>query len=125
MMFHPIHRHLLLTTNVDRVVTSPAEAKAMLLHLVDSVGMVAVTEPQAFYVKTPGNEGLTGSINLATSHIAFHIWDNDKKLVMDLYSCKDFDVSKVMDTLSLYFINFSNTVGYMLDRDTYKVERVL
>lgn len=89
--FIPIHKHLLLAGIVKFPITEVSDGKQMLVDLVKLVGMTPVTEPQAVYVSELGNEGLTGSINLATSHIAFHIWDKTGLLMLDLYSCKDFN----------------------------------
>lgn len=81
----------------------PEEAKSFLKQLVYNIEMVPVTEPQAVFVEDLGNEGLTGSINLATSHIAFHNWTNSGLLMLDVYSCCSFDVDVVLKVVDYYW----------------------
>lgn len=94
-IFKPIHKHLLIKGTVLLPFTDEDTAKKFLVDLVKLIGMNPVTAPQAVYVYESGNEGFTGSINLATSHIAFHIWDDTGLLMMDVYSCKEFDEGTV------------------------------
>lgn len=95
-MFKPIHKHLLIKATITNPFIKARDAKKFLVDLVNLVGMKPVTKPQAVYVADAGNEGFTGSINLATSHIAFHIWDKSGLLMLDLYSCKEFNEHKVI-----------------------------
>lgn len=116
-MFKPIHKHLIIKADVEYTITEPAEGKMLLLEVVAEADMTPVTQPQAVYVPEAGNEGLTGSINLATSHAAFHIWDKKKLLMFDLYSCKYFDEEKVIKLLTTYFGKMK-IEAVVLDRDT-------
>lgn len=99
MKFNAIHKHLLIKAIVRVPLVDEDEGKQMLEDMVKAIGMKAVTKPQCVYVEEWGNEGLTGSINLATSHIAFHIWDETGLLMMDVYSCKDFTEEPIIDIL--------------------------
>jgi len=101
--FSPIHKHMLIKAHVGKFPKQPAKANKMLLGLVAAIGMVPVTKPQSVYISVPGNEGLTGSVNLATSHIAYHIWDESGLLMMDVYSCCEFDEMVVLSYLEDYF----------------------
>lgn len=116
--FKPIHQHLMIKATFAKGPTEAEEGKKMLRQLVYAVGMVPVTEPQTVYVDYPGNEGLTGSINLATSHIAYHIWDDQKLLMLDLYSCKSFDVMTVLEVLDSFFDDLDVDLR-MFDRLTW------
>lgn len=120
-VFTPQHFHLMFLGTPKTTFTDPETAKQMLLELVASVGMVPVTVPQASYVATPGNEGLTGSINLATSHIAFHCWDNVPMLQFDLYSCCPFYVDSVLKVLDKYYTGFDSHKYRLIDRVTFEV----
>ncbi len=100
--FSPIHQHLLIKATIVNPMIDSSIAKMFLSSLVIKIGMVPVTEPQAVYVTDPGNEGFTGSINLATSHIAFHCWDDNGLLMMDVCSCKCFDTQIVIDHIEEY-----------------------
>lgn len=120
-VFVPQHFHLMFKGSPQSTFTDPEIAKQMLIEMVSTVGMVPVTAPQASYVSTPGNEGLTGSINLATSHIAFHCWDNTPLLQFDLYSCCSFNIEAVMHVLNKYYSSFSSYKYRLIDRMTFDV----
>lgn len=116
MSFVPIHKHLLIRATVLRFPTDPDEMNKHLRELVRLVDMSPVTHPQSVYVAEPGNEGLTGSINLATSHIAYHHWENNKLLMLDLYSCKCFNEDIVIRYLDDNF-NLSSIRYKIIDRE--------
>jgi len=123
-MFIPLHKHLLIKATIGKPLTDPFLAKRMLKDLVSRLGMVPVTEPQVAYVKDLGNEGLTGSINLATSHIAFHVWDVKKLLMMDVYSCCDFNTDAVLSFIMKEFGGFKEIEAMVIDRDTFEIEHI-
>lgn len=70
-----------------------------LTTLVNKVGMQVVAGPTSVYVDEPGNEGITGTITLATSHAAIHVWDakNPSLVQFDIYSCKEYGIETVLD----------------------------
>jgi len=96
--FTPYHQHLL----VKCWVTNPPQKEELLnkwfTYLVETVGMKVVAGPTSVYVSDPGNEGLTGTVTLATSHASIHIWDNAEPPMVqfDIYSCKEFTLEQVM-----------------------------
>lgn len=115
-MFEPIHQHLLVKATFKTPPHFEATGKGMLVSIVNSIGMTPVTQPQCVYVHDEGNEGLTGSINLSTSHIAFHIWDKRNFMMLDVYSCKSFDHKVVLKTLQTYFDGLEIDYVIMFDR---------
>ncbi len=117
MSFQPIHKHLLINAVINKPITSVKIGKLFLSTLVEVIGMVPVTKPQAVYVKAPGNEGLTGSINLATSHIAFHVWDKTKLLMLDVYSCKEFETDDIIDFIEVSFDGIKFAKFMTIDRE--------
>jgi S-adenosylmethionine/arginine decarboxylase-like enzyme len=119
--FNPIHQHLLVKMYVTTPITTPSEGKSMLLDIVERIGMVPVTPPQSVYVDFPGNEGLTGSINLATSHIAYHCWDEQRMLMLDVYSCRNFETEDVLDVVADYFGELYDVHYVTLDRDDFSI----
>ena len=87
-MFVPNHLHLLVKGNIK---TPPKTEKMLNIwfsQLVNNVGMKVVAGPTSVYVNEPGNEGITGTVTLATSHASIHVWDNVKPAMFqfDLYS---------------------------------------
>ena len=104
-MFVPNHLHLL----VKGYLKSPPQTEKVLniwfIQLVDNVGMKVVAGPTSVYVKDPGNEGITGTVTLATSHASIHVWDNDKPPMFqfDLYSCCEFSPKVVLKHIDDWF----------------------
>lgn len=119
--FTPMHQHLLIKARIKEPLNDVDVFKEMLKLLVLRLGMIAVTPPQARYIDTPGNEGMTGSINLATSHIALHIWDDDLRLMADIYSCCPYDSDSIVKYLGFFFGGYSELEYIVIDRDTFNV----
>jgi S-adenosylmethionine/arginine decarboxylase-like enzyme len=67
--------------------------------------MKVVAGPTSIYVNEPGNEGITGTVTLATSHASIHVWDNQNPAMFqfDLYSCSDFTPTQVLDHIDEWF----------------------
>jgi S-adenosylmethionine/arginine decarboxylase-like enzyme len=64
--------------------------------------MVVVAGPTSVYVEEEGNEGLTGTVTLATSHASIHIWEKSQPSMFqfDIYSCSCFKAEEVLEHLS-------------------------
>lgn len=133
-MFNPIHQHLLIKatfdssiliadrlTNLEYVYREDL-GEDFLMEIVAALGMKPVTDARCAYIADLGNEGITGSINLATSHVAFHVWDTDRLLMMDVYSCKSFDTKKALDVVKDYFTGLELEYAMVINRDTGVVE---
>ena len=104
-MFIPNHLHLLIKGYIK---TPPKEEKLLnqwLTELVDNVGMKVVAGPTSVYVNEPGNEGITGTVTLATSHASIHVWDSETPAMFqfDLYSCSNFTPKQVLDHIDENF----------------------
>jgi S-adenosylmethionine/arginine decarboxylase-like enzyme len=104
-VFVPNHLHLLVKGNIK---TPPKTEKMLNIwfsQLVNNVGMKVVAGPTSVYVNEPGNEGITGTVTLATSHASIHVWDNDKPPMFqfDLYSCSEFTSKQVLDHIDDWF----------------------
>jgi S-adenosylmethionine/arginine decarboxylase-like enzyme len=102
MTFIPYHQHLLIKALCKKPFKSESALNEWFKKLVNKVGMAVVAGPTSVYVDAPGNEGLTGTITLATSHASIHIWDNlnPAMLQFDIYSCKKYDIQIVIDLLN-------------------------
>jgi S-adenosylmethionine/arginine decarboxylase-like enzyme len=104
-MFIPNHLHLLVKGYIK---TPPKTEKVLNIwftQLVNNVGMKVVAGPTSVYVDEPGNEGLTGTVTLATSHASIHIWDNVSPAMFqfDLYSCSNFTPKQVLNHIDDWF----------------------
>ena len=93
------HKHILINAQITNPLNTYQEAIDFLDDLVESIGMKKLMGPLAEYVKTPGNQGVTAIVGIETSHIAFHIWDENMpaRLQFDLYTCGPLDKSLVLD----------------------------
>ena len=96
--FNPYHQHLLVKCWATNPPKQEEELNKWFINLVETVGMKVVAGPTSVYVSDPGNEGLTGTVTLATSHGSFHCWDQEKPSMIqfDLYSCSKFTLEQVM-----------------------------
>ena len=101
-MFNPNHLHLIVRGFVNNPPKTEEVLNSWLKTLVSKVGMVVVAGPTSIYVNEPGNEGITGTITLATSHASIHIWDAvvPSLVQFDIYSCKEYDIGEVLNHLN-------------------------
>jgi S-adenosylmethionine/arginine decarboxylase-like enzyme len=95
-----------------------AHLNAFFKKLVDKVRMVVVAGPTSVYVEEEGNEGITGTVTLATSHSSIHVWDAEKPSMFqfDLYSCSCFTAEEVLEELDNWF-ELESANWIMLDRN--------
>ena len=115
--FTPFHQHLLVKCWINKPPKEVDVLNKWLVKLVNSVNMNVVAGPTSVYVDYPGNEGLTGTVTLATSHSSIHIWDSIEPSMaqFDLYSCKSFTIDQVLEC----FIEWGLTKAewMMIDRN--------
>ena len=119
--FLPYHQHLLMKVWIEN---PPKEEKILnewFINLVHVVGMEVVAGPTSVYVNYPGNEGLTGTVTLATSHASIHIWDHYTPAMaqFDIYSCKCFKLEQVMECFKPWGVLKSEWV--MIDRNEFPI----
>lgn len=116
-MFVPNHLHLIVRAHVGKPPTSEKEINDWLSELVDLVDMKVVAGPTSVYVNEPGNEGVTGTITLATSHAAIHVWDQQRPALVqfDIYSCKEYSTDLVISHLDKFELISANLI--YLDRN--------
>lgn len=103
-MFVPNHLHLIVKGYLKTPPTKVEEINKWFTELVRKVRMVVVGGPTSVYVEEEGNEGLTGTVTLATSHASIHIWEkSDPSLFQfDIYSCSEFSPKEVLDHLDQF-----------------------
>lgn len=115
------HRHILGTVFVANPPKTAAEGEQWLRALIDRVGMEILMDAQAVACQDLGNEGITGTAALTTSHASFHSWDKVSGhafINFDLYSCKPF---KSEDVISLLDESFEVISGnyVVIDRNHF------
>ena len=100
--FVPNHLHLIVKGYVKNPPREEAHLNDWLSRLVEKVRMVVVAGPTSVYVDEPGNEGITGTVTLATSHAAIHVWDRAEPPMFqfDIYSCSEFTAEEVLDHIN-------------------------
>jgi S-adenosylmethionine/arginine decarboxylase-like enzyme len=114
---------------VKGYITNPPKSEEVLndwlRELVSKVGMVVVAGPTSIYVNEPGNEGITGTVTLATSHASIHVWDALElpMFQFDLYSCSEFTPDQVLSHINEYFTLQSATWQF-IDRNTDEFELI-
>ena len=103
-MFTPNHLHLLVKGHMTNPPKSEEILNQWFKELVNKVRMVVVAGPTSVYVDEPGNEGITGTVTLATSHASIHVWDKQDPAMFqfDIYSCSCFEVSEVIEHLNKF-----------------------
>jgi S-adenosylmethionine/arginine decarboxylase-like enzyme len=79
--------------------------KQFMRDLVEAIGMKRLIEPQAVYVQAVGNKGMTSCVLIETSHIAWHVWDEQTPglLQFDLYTCGNLNPDQVLSIVKDFF----------------------
>lgn len=124
-MFVPNHLHLLVKGYMKTPPKNEKILNTFFKQLVDSVGMKVVAGPTSVYVNEPGNEGITGTVTLATSHSSIHVWDNQNPAMFqfDLYSCCEFSPKAVLSEIDLWF-GLESAHWVMFDRNGDKFIKI-
>jgi S-adenosylmethionine decarboxylase len=116
------HKHLILNAVVTNPINDEKSCNKWLTDLVDIVDMEILIPPHSKYCDIPGNEGVTGTVVITTSHMSIHIWPQQPEpyIRMDVYSCKDFDVEKVVEFVkkSMGIVDFDYV---LIDRNKTKM----
>jgi S-adenosylmethionine/arginine decarboxylase-like enzyme len=101
-----IHQHLIMKiemTEAPAYLDDPLFWQDFIDTMITGpLGMVIAIPARAVLVSDPDNYGVTGSANLTTSHISWHVWSQDDPVVvqLDVYSCKCFDADALMDWIA-------------------------
>lgn len=123
-MFVPNHLHLLVKGYIKNPPKEEHRLNIWLNDLVKKVRMVVVAGPTSIYVDEPGNEGITGTVTLATSHAAFHVWDAQSPAMFqfDIYSCSEFTPEEVIEHLNEFDLDSCEWM-YIDRNEGFKIKR--
>lgn len=96
-----LHNQIILNGYVNKPFKNTDAAIEWLKELVNKIDMKIVQGPYSSYVDVPGNRGITAMVMIETSHIAFHIWDEEDPALLqfDLYTCSTLDANLVLDEI--------------------------
>ena len=99
------HLHQIIIGQVTNPPTDVDVVKQFMRDLVETIGMKRLIEPQAVYVEAAGNKGMTSCVLIETSHIAWHVWDEQTPglLQFDLYTCGDLIPDQVLRIVKDFF----------------------
>lgn len=89
----------------------------VLNELPEKIGMTKITQPYVFPYSglVPEDEGVTGIVVIAESHLSFHSFTQKDYFFFDLFSCKPFEVEATRQ----YIINAFGVT----DAEVHYVER--
>jgi S-adenosylmethionine/arginine decarboxylase-like enzyme len=87
--------------------------------------MKVVAGPTSVYVDEPGNEGITGTVTLATSHSSIHVWDAQDPAMFqfDIYSCSEFRPEEVLGHINEHF-DLQEAYWSFIDRNHDKFHEI-
>jgi S-adenosylmethionine/arginine decarboxylase-like enzyme len=99
------HLQQIIIGQVTKPPTDVDVVKQFMCDLVESIGMKRLIEPQAVYVEAVSNRGMTSCVLIETSHIAWHVWDEQTPglLQFDLYTCGDLIAEQVLKIVKEFF----------------------
>jgi S-adenosylmethionine decarboxylase len=99
--------HLMLDLNeCDSAILNNLELCFNFLNeLPPKINMTKITQPYLFRYSNPDtdNEGLTGFVIIAESHISIHTYPKKNYVFVDLFSCKPFDTDEAKNYIVEYF----------------------
>ena len=83
----------------------------------DAIGMTKITVPQVYTYagRKPEDNGLSGFVLIAESHISVHTFPRRRYINIDVFSCKEFDASKALRELQATF-SLETVRSWTLDR---------
>jgi len=121
------HLHLLINAAIKNPPgpTDCDKVSEFMRGMVKHVRMKVMIDPVTAWCNDLGNEGITSTVILTTSHCTLHIWNfdepNDSMMQFDLYSCAPFEVDEVMEYICNHFE--IKSAGYkFLDRENDFIE---
>lgn len=76
-----------------------------LQDLPEHIGMTKITQPYVFRYAglVPEDEGITGFVLIAESHVSVHTFQHKGYAFVDLFSCRPFDVEAARDYIIAAF----------------------
>jgi len=104
-LFIPNHLQFICIGKCINPPKTVLELNEWLISLVNKVDMKILSGPSSVIVDDePGNEGITGTVVLSTSHACIHFWDleNPPYFQFDIYSCKEYSTDTIIEHLKIF-----------------------
>jgi S-adenosylmethionine decarboxylase len=81
------------------------EVRVILDRYPEMMGMTKITQPKVIRYKgtKPEDWGVSGYVMIAESHISLHTFPERRLVWADIFSCKDFDATTVLEDLKQRF----------------------
>ncbi len=100
-----------------RVMEDPDALFRFLDEYPDAIGMTKITTPQVYTYagRKPEDNGLSGFVLIAESHISVHTFPRRQYINIDVFSCMEFDASKALNELRATF-SLKTLRSWILDR---------
>ena len=89
--------------------------RRVLNELPEEMEMTKVLPPFVYSYGPGGEDGVTGVVIIAESHIAIHTFPKKRFLSVDIFSCKAFDMAKALKKLAEVF-EIRRYETYMINR---------
>lgn len=72
--------------------------RAVLEEYPDRINMIKVGPAELRYIKTssPLDDGYSGFVIIATSHVSLHAWAPYRMINIDVFSCEEFSIEEVV-----------------------------
>lgn len=100
-----LHKHMIVQATVTRPPLKADEAmiEEWLTSIVSKLGMEVLREARATYCEQIGNRGMTADVQITTSHMVLHTWDEDEQFIeFDLYTCSELDPELVLEQIKIF-----------------------
>jgi S-adenosylmethionine decarboxylase len=93
-----LHKHLRVRAYVEQPLYSESAIDDWIDRMCKhGLKMKIMKGPEFYFATSEINRGWTATAIIEFSHISLHIWELEGLIEFDAFSCKDFDVNKVME----------------------------
>ena len=88
-----------------RLLEDEAHLRRVLDEYPERIGMQKVSPVELRYIKTsnPLDDGYSGFVIIATSHVSLHAWPPYSMINIDIFSCNEFDEAEVISFARVMF----------------------
>ena len=82
-----------------RLLADEAHLRRVLDEYPERIGMEKVSPVELRYIKTSNalDDGHSGFVIIATSHVSLHAWPPYRMINLDIFSCNEFDEAEVVN----------------------------